>query len=80
MSPLQQWVAEELQAKEDLVDNEIKGLDAEVLLNADILEESEPVLLDFEGQEELLPTFPPPSCNSCTPPCNTHHWPQHNCC
>src|SRR6266446_9846368 len=52
-SPLQQLIAEEQQAKGDPGNDEIKGLDAEVLLNADTLEDSEPVTLDFEGQVEM---------------------------
>src|SRR5258707_8119808 len=71
-SPLQQRIAEEQQAKEDLINDEIKGLDAEVLLNADTLEEGEPAMLDLEEQEELPPTLLPPSCNSCTPPTLQH--------
>src|SRR5258708_2281704 len=67
-SPLQQLIAEEQQAKGDPGDDEIKGLDAEVLLNADTLEDSEPVTLDFEGQAEMPSSHPPPSHNSCTPP------------
>src|SRR5258707_5089402 len=51
-SPLQQLITEDQQAKGDPGDDEIKGLDAEVLLNADALEDSEPVTLDFEGQAE----------------------------
>ncbi len=50
---------EDQQAKEDPGDNEIEDLDAEVLLNADALEDGEPVMLDFEGQGEL-PSMPPP--------------------
>ena len=66
-SPLQQLIAEDQQAKGDPGDDEIEGLDAEVLLNTDALEEGEPVMLDFEGQEEP-PSTHPPSHNSCTPP------------
>src|SRR6266436_6818045 len=51
-SPLQQLIAEEQQAKGDPGNDEIEGLDAEVLLNADTLEDGEPVTLDFEGQAE----------------------------
>src|SRR5258708_5204562 len=68
-SPLQQRIAEEQQAKEDPIDDEIEGLDAEVLLNADTLEEGEPAMLDLE---EPPPTLLPPSCNSCTPPTLQH--------
>src|SRR6266436_8356301 len=67
-SPLQQLIAEEQQAKGDPGDDEIEGLDAEVLLNADTLEDSEPVTLDFEGQAETPSSHPPPSRNSHTPP------------
>ena len=67
MSPLQQWVAEELQAKEDPINDEVEGLETEVLLNTNVLEESKPVPLDFKGQEELLPTLLPPSHNSHPP-------------
>src|SRR5258708_37920090 len=66
-SPLQQLIAEDQQAKGDPGDDEIEGLDAEVLLNADALEDSEAVTLDFEGQGEMPSSHPPPSCNSCTP-------------
>src|SRR5260370_6758797 len=51
-SPLQQLIAEDQQAKGDPGNDEIKGLDAEVLLNADTLEDGEAVMLDFEGQGE----------------------------
>src|SRR5260221_1998482 len=51
-SPLQQLIAEDQQAKGDPGDDEIEGLDAEVLLNADTLEDGEPVTLDFKGQAE----------------------------
>src|SRR5258705_8999010 len=67
-SPLQQLIAEDQQAKGDPGDNEIEGLDAKVLLNADALEDGEAVMLDFEGQGEMPSSHPPPSCNSCTPP------------
>src|SRR5258707_349335 len=49
-------------------DDKIEGLDAEVLLNTDALEDSEPVMLDFEGQREMPSLPPPPSHNLCTPP------------
>src|SRR5258705_9479431 len=49
VSPLQQLIAEDQQAKGDPGDDEIEGLDTEVLLNANTLEDSEPVMLDFEG-------------------------------
>src|SRR5260221_486249 len=58
-SPLQQLIAEDQQAKGDPGDDEIEGLDAEVLLNTDALEGSEAVMLDFEGQGET-PSSPPP--------------------
>src|SRR5258707_7735930 len=58
-SPLQQLIAEDQQAKGDPGDDEIEGLDAEVLLNADALEDSEAVTLDFEGQGEMPSLHPP---------------------
>src|SRR5260370_7691974 len=61
VSPLQQLIVEDQQAKEDPGNDEIKGLDAEVLLNTDTLEDGEPVMLDFEGQGEL-PSMHPPHC------------------
>src|SRR6266436_3357851 len=63
-SPLQQLIVEDQQAKGDPGDNEIEGLDAEVLLNADALEDGEPVMLDFEGQGDHPHT---PSHNLHTP-------------
>src|SRR5260221_2765133 len=51
-SPLQQLITEDQQAKGDPGNDEIEGLDAQVLLNADALEDSEAVMLDFEGQWE----------------------------
>src|SRR5258708_11206640 len=64
VSPLQQLIAEDQQAKGDPGDDEIEGLDAEVLLNADALEDGEAVTLDFEGQGETpsspTPPTPPP--------------------
>ncbi len=71
-SPLQWRITEEQQAKEDLINDEIKGLDAEVLLNADTLEEGKPAMLDLKEQEEPPPMLPPPLCNSCTPPTLQH--------
>jgi len=68
VSPLQQLIVEDQQAKGDPGDDEIEGLDAEVLLNADALEDGEAVTLDFEGQGETPSLHPPPSCNSRTPP------------
>src|SRR5258706_14363636 len=78
-SPLQQLIAEEQQAKGDPGDDEIEGLDAEVLLNADTLEDSEPVTLDFEGQGEM-PSSHPPHHTACThpPPYSNHHQSQRN--
>src|SRR5260221_11005972 len=67
-SPLQQLIVEEQQAKGDPGDDEIEGLDTKVLLNADTLEDGEPVTLDFEGQVETPSSHPPPSRNSRTPP------------
>jgi len=67
-SPLQQLIAEDQQAKGDPGDDEIEGLDAEVLLNTDALEDGEAVTLDFEGQGETPSSHPPPSRNSHTPP------------
>src|SRR5258708_457704 len=72
VSPLQWRITEEQQAKEDPIDDEIEGLDAEVLLNADTLEEGEPAMLDLKEQEEPPPTLPPPSCNLHTPPTLQH--------
>src|SRR5258707_9066553 len=66
-SPLQQLITEEQQAKGDPGDDEIKGLDTKVLLNADTLEDGEPVTLDFEGQVETPSSHPPPLRNSHTP-------------
>src|SRR5258708_32006644 len=59
-SPLQQLIAEDQQAKGDPGDDEIEGLDAEVLLNANTLEDGEPVTLDFKGQAET-PSLQPSS-------------------
>src|SRR5258708_5197843 len=67
-SPLQRRIAEEQQAKEDLIDDEIEGLDTEVLLNADTLEEGEPAMLDLKEQEEPLPMLLPPSHHLRPPP------------
>src|SRR5258708_4172532 len=67
-SPLQQLITEDQQAKGDPGNDEIEGLDAEVLLNTDTLEDGEPVMLDFEGQGEMPSLHPPPSCNSHTHP------------
>src|SRR5260221_7232448 len=58
-SPLQQLIVEDQQAKEDPGDNEIEGLDAEVLLNTDTLEDGEPVTLDFDGQGDPPSMHPP---------------------
>src|SRR5260221_13881135 len=59
-SPLQQLIVEDQQAKGDPGNDEIEGLDAKVLLNADTLEDGEPVTLDFEGQAEMPSSHPPP--------------------
>src|SRR5258708_6740337 len=67
-SPLQQLITGDQQAKGDPGDDEIEGLNTKVLLNADTLEDGEPVTLDFEGQEEMPSSHPPPSHNSHTPP------------
>src|SRR5260221_7296501 len=67
-SPLQQLIVEDQQAKGGPGDDEIKGLDAEVLLNTNALEAGEAVTLDFEGQGETPSSHPPPSPNSGTPP------------
>src|SRR5258707_15601681 len=64
-SPLQWRIAEEQQAKEDPIDDEIEGLDAEVLLNADTLEEGKPAMLDLEEPPPMLWPLSP-SCY--TPP------------
>src|SRR5258707_400017 len=63
-SPLQRRIVEELQAKEDPMEDEIKGLDAEVLLNTDPLEEGEQAAVDLE---EPQTAHPPPSRTSHTP-------------
>src|SRR5258708_29004674 len=60
-SPLQQLIAEDQQAKGDPGDDEIEGLDAKGLLNADALEDGEAVTLDFEGPAEMPSSHPPPS-------------------
>src|SRR5258707_656762 len=77
-SPLQQLITEDQQAKRDPGNDEIKGLDAEVLLNADDLEDSEAVMLDFEGQGETpslrLPPAAQPDTRPATP-CPPHHHP-----
>src|SRR5260221_1112448 len=67
-SPLQQLIAEDQQAKGDPGNDQSEGLDAEVLMNANTLEDSEPVTLDFEGQAEMPSSHPPPSHNSHTLP------------
>src|SRR5258708_27930682 len=55
-------------------------IDAEVLLNADTLEEGKPAMLDLEEQEEPPPMLLPPLHNlHAPPPCSIHHWPQCNC-
>ena len=82
VSPLQQLIVEDQQAKEDPGDDEIEGLDAKVLLNADALEDGEPVMLDFEGQGETPSSHPhPPHCATHThpPPYSNHHQSQCNC-
>src|SRR5260221_14147071 len=58
-SPLQQLIVEDQQAKGDPGNDEIEGLDAEVLLNAHTLEDSEPVTLDFKGQGEMPSSHTP---------------------
>src|SRR5260221_1371565 len=58
-SPLQQLIMEDQQAKGDPGDDEIEGLDAKVLLNANALEDGEPVMLDLEGQGETPSLHPP---------------------
>src|SRR5258707_14266258 len=63
-SPLQRCIIEEPQAKEDPMEDEIEGLDAEVLLNADPLEEGEQAAVDLE---EPQTAHPPPSRTSHTP-------------
>src|SRR5258708_2877830 len=81
-SPLQQLIVEDQQAKGDPGNDEIEGLDAEVLLNAHTLEDSEPVTLDFKGQGEMPPPPPPPHCATHThpPPYSNHHQSQCNHC
>src|SRR5260370_24388301 len=71
-SPLQWRITEEQQAKEDLINDKIEGLDTEVLLNANTLEEGKPAMLDLEEQEEPPPMLLPPSRNSFTPPTLQH--------
>src|SRR5258708_4420466 len=80
VSPLQQLITEDQQAKGDPGDDEIKGLDAKVLLNANILEDGEPVTLDFEGQGEMPSSHPPHHPTSSQPPPSpTHpHSPSHH--
>src|SRR5258708_30203964 len=78
VSPLQQLIVEDQQAKEDPGNNEIEGLDAKVLLNADALEDSEPVMLDFEGQGDPPSTPPHHATYAHPPPYNNHHQPQCN--
>src|SRR5258707_11076472 len=77
VSPLQQLIMEDQQTKEDPGNDEIKGLDSEVLLNTNALEDGEPVMLDFEGQGEP-PSMHPPHCTTCPcpPPTTNHHQPQ----
>ena len=78
-SPLQQLIAEDQQAKGDPGNDEIEGLDAEVLLNANTLEDGEPVTLDFKGQAET-PSLHPPHHATRThpPPYSNHHQSQCN--
>src|SRR5258707_5131681 len=76
-SPLQRRIAEEQQAKEDLIDDEIEGLDTEVLLNADTLEEGNPAMLDLEEQEEPPPMLharllPSPAASPASPSSASH--------
>src|SRR5258707_7994731 len=59
VSPLQQLIAEDQQAKGDPGDDEIEGLDAKVLLNTNALEDGEVVTLDFEGHGEMPSLHPP---------------------
>src|SRR5258708_17423179 len=68
VSPLQWRIAEEQQAKEDLINDEIEGLDAEVLLNANTLEEGKPAMLDLKEQEDPPPTRASRADHSHTPP------------
>src|SRR6266436_4620030 len=79
-SPLQQLIVEDQQAKGDPGNDEIEGLDAKVLLNANTLEDSEPVMLDFEGQGEMPSSHPhrrSPAAPSqpTTPQARSHHPP-----
>ena len=78
-SPLQQLIVEEQQAKGDPGDDEIEGLDTEVLLNANTLEDGEPVTLDFEGQGETPSLHPHCATHAHPPPYSNHHQSQHNC-
>src|SRR5258708_13450759 len=63
-SPLQRRIGEEPQAKEDPMEDEIEGLDTEVLLNTNPLEEGEQAAVDLE---EPQTAHPPPSWTSHTP-------------
>ena len=76
-SPLQQLITEDQQAKGDPGDDEIKGLDAKVLLNADTLEDGEAVMLDFEGQGETPSLHPHPTAitTSLSTTINKHYQP-----
>src|SRR5258708_7758095 len=76
-SPLQQLIAEDQQAKGDPGDDEIEGLDAEVLLNADALEDGEAVMLDFEGQGETPSSHPPAPRHPPAHPPPPHTHPHH---
>src|SRR5260221_7847087 len=71
-SPLQQLIAEDQQAKGDPGDDEIEALDAEVLLNADALEDSEAVTLDFKGQGDTPSSQPLASSVGATPATPPH--------
>src|SRR5258707_7818474 len=67
VSPLQQWIIEEQQAKEDPMEDEIEGLDTKVLLNANPLEEGEQAVVDLEELQTPHPTPPPNSHKPPTP-------------
>ena len=58
VSPLQRQIVEEPQAKEDPMEDEIEGLDAKVLLNANPLEEGEQAAVDLEELQTAHPPTP----------------------
>src|SRR5258707_14877250 len=72
VSPLQQWIIEEQQAKEDPMEDEIEGLDTKVPLNANPLEEGEQAVADLE---ELQSASPPPRQTPLRTPTRLHNPP-----